>query len=362
MKILIDIGHPAHVHLFRNLIYALRTKNHDILITARDKDVTINLLNHYNLNFKIRPSSSSRILSKFLGIIKITFYLWKISKKFHPDVLIGGVGNVYISILGWITRKPSLIFDDTENSKFELFFVKLFSKVIITPDCYLSKMGEKQIRYSGYHELAYLHPNQFTPNPSVKKELCLNGNENYSILRFVSWQASHDIGHSGISNENKIKVVNEFSKYTKVFITSEGSLPMEIENNRINISPEKMHDVLAFATLFYGESATMASESAVLGTPAIYIDNSSRGYTREEELKYYLVNNFTESLEDQEKSICKGVELLQQKNLKTNLFHCRQKLINDKIDVTAFIVWFVENFPSSFKIMKENQDYQQKFK
>ena len=54
----------------------------------------------------------------------------------------------------------------------------------------------------------------------------------------------------------------------------------------------------------------MASESAVLGVPAIYIDNEGRGYTTEQENKYGLVYNYTESHEDQIKSIKKGVEIL----------------------------------------------------
>jgi len=34
----------------------------------------------------------------------------------------------------------------------------------------------------------------------------------------------------------------------------------------------------------------------------------------------------------------------------------------DKIDVTAFLVWFVEYYPKSAKIMKENPDYQYNFR
>ncbi len=40
----------------------------------------------------------------------------------------------------------------------------------------------------------------------------------------------------------------------------------------------------------------------------------------------------------------------------------RQKMLLEKIDVTAFLVWFVENYPESAKIMKENPDYQWRFR
>ncbi len=49
-------------------------------------------------------------------------------------------------------------------------------------------------------------------------------------------------------------------------------------------------------------------------------------------------------------------------NLKEEFQIRRQKMLADKIDVTAFLVWFVENYPNSAKVMKENPDYQFNFK
>ena len=40
----------------------------------------------------------------------------------------------------------------------------------------------------------------------------------------------------------------------------------------------------------------------------------------------------------------------------------RQKLLDDKINLTSFMVWYIENFPESFKEMKENPDVQYNFK
>ena len=37
-------------------------------------------------------------------------------------------------------------------------------------------------------------------------------------------------------------------------------------------------------------------------------------------------------------------------------------MLKDKIDVTAFMVWFIENFPESHKIMKKNPNYDERFK
>lgn len=357
MKILIDINHPAHVHLFRNMIHCMQEKNHEIMITARDKEVTHELLNHYKLDFKVRPSSKTGILSKIIGIFTITFNIWKTSKQFDPDILIGGVGNVYISVLGFLTGKPSVIFDDTEHSKYELLFVKHFAKVIITPGCYLKKLGRKQILHSAYHELAYLHPKYFFPDKSVLNRLNIKEGEKYFILRFVSWDASHDIGQTGLKIDEKKQLIDLLKKKGKVIISSEEKLSIEFEPYRFNLPPDKLHDALAFSDLFIGEGATMASECAMLGTPAIYINTLTAG-TLEEQKKYRLLTGYSNA----DGVIEKVIELLNTENLKEIYQEKRMKMLGDKIDLTSFMVWFIESYPNSKKIMKANPDYQYHFK
>ena len=180
-------------------------------------------------------------------------------------------------------------------------------------------------------------------------------------MRFVSLGAYHDKGLSGFSDENKLKAVETFSNYAKVFISSEKPLPVEIGNYEIKIPPEKMHDVLAYAKLFFGESATMASESAVLGTPAIFLNENWFGST-DEEKENGLLFSYRESLEEQDLAIQKGVEVLQHSDFKFIISENRKKFLKDKIDVTAFLVWFIEDYPKSKQIMKEDPDYQYRFR
>ena len=72
-------------------------------------------------------------------------------------------------------------------------------------------------------------------------------------------------------------------EYGKVIISSEGELPVELEKYRVKISPERMHDLLSFASLYIGEGATTASECAMLGTPAIYVNVLDAGTLQEQE-------------------------------------------------------------------------------
>jgi len=114
--------------------------------------------------------------------------------------------------------------------------------------------------------------------------------------------------------------------------------------------------------MLIGDSQTMTSEAAVLGTPAIRM-NSFVGrisYLEEEEHRYGLTYGFKPDQFDQ--MVLKIEELLKMPNLKQEWQKRRQKMLSEKIDVTAFMVWFVENYPDSVNIMKENPDYQRQFK
>jgi len=361
VKYLFDIGHPAHVHYFKNLIRILEKGGHQVAITTRDKEISLYLLDSYRLQYTCTGKNLPSKIGKLYSILRNDAAIFRVAKKFQPDLFVSFF-SPFAAHVGKLLGKPVIGFNDTEHAAISIMFAKPFTDFIIVPDCYKGKLPtDKKITFSGYLELSYLHPHRFAPDPTVLNFLGVKENEKYMIIRFVSWSAGHDFGHSGISLDMKIMAVKEFSKYAKVFITSEKELSTDLKPYQIKIPPEKMHDALAYATLLYGESATMASECAVLGTPAIYLDNAGRGYTDEEEEKYGLVFNFTESVMDQELSIKKAIELLNTRNIKNIWQKKREKLIEDKIDVTAFMVWLVENYPRSVRIMKENPDYQWNF-
>jgi len=129
-------------------------------------------------------------------------------------------------------------------------------------------------------ELFYLNPKYFTPDISIINSYGIFKDEKYFIVRFVSWNASHDIGQKGLSFESKMKLIQTLEKYGRVLISSEGSLPDALKLNQIKIKPEHLHHFLAFATLYIGEGSTTASECAVLGTPNIYINSLIVGYCK----------------------------------------------------------------------------------
>lgn len=337
----------------------MSVKNHTVIFTARNKEVTYDLLNAYNINYIPYGRPYKSAIGKLIGLIKFDIQLFKISLKFKPDIFLGH-GSFYASHVAFLLRKPFITFEDTGNKE-QIILYKYFSNAIITPNSFKMNISKNQFRFNGTKELAYLHPKQFQPSISILDELKINSDEKYVIIRFVGWNASHDIGHTGISIENKIKLVSELSKFAKVFISSESTLPKEIKDFCFPLSPNKMKDAMAFASLVFGESATMVAEGAVLGVPGIYLDNTGRTYTNELEKKYDLVFNYTESLEDQVKAIEKAKSILLNFN-RNEWIERRNSMLKDKIDLTSFLVWFIENYPESKRIMKENPDFQYNFK
>lgn len=360
MRILIDIGHPAHVHCLKNLACELQKKGHTFLFTCREKEFVIRFLKELGFNYKSFGRKYSSKFGKLWGLLEFDLKEVYHAIRFKPDIFVS-LGSIYASHASFILRKPNISLEDTYNIE-QVRLYKPFTNCILTSDYDHPLKSEKILKYAGYHELAYLHPNRFSPDKSVLNELGLKDKEKFVIIRFVAWNASHDIGHKGLRWENKLKAIKEFEKHAKVFISSEDSLPTEFLKYKLPIAPSRIHHAIAFANLLYGESSTMAEEAAMLGTPSIYLFNGSTYYTMHLENEYGLIFNYSESEEDQLISIQKGLELLSIPNLKENWQLKTKEMLSQKIDVTAFLVWFIENYPQSFIIMKENPDYQLRFK
>lgn len=349
MNILIDINHPAHVHYFKCFIREMHKKGHNILITASEKEITCQLLQKYQFDFINLGAHSPSVIKKIINLPLMIFHTYLATRKFKPDLLLG-FGSIRAAWTAAILRKPCINFEDTEESIGQIRLYRPFVQCICTPSCFLLDLGSRQVRFKGYLELAHLHPDRFIPNPAILKEIGLQETETFTLVRFVSWGATHDIGHYGV--EDKIGLVKSLENYGRVLLTSEGNLPPELKAYGITLSPEKIHDLLSFAALYVGEGGTMASEAALLGTPSVFISSlaSRLGNFIELERTYDLLYSFTDTSAALEKS----KEILRNPQSKENWRIKRERMLKDKIDVTAFMMWLVENYPKSFEEMKKN--------
>lgn len=361
MNILIDIGHPAHVHATKHFAHEMIAKGHHVLFTCRQKEFIIQLLQAEGFDYVSFGKKYTTTIKKIWGLVKFDYKMLLISLKFKPDIFVS-LGSMYAAQVSAILRKPHICIEDTYNME-QVRLYKPFTDLILTGDYSHPVMSKtREFRMAGYNELAYLHPKRFTPDENVLKELGVGKDEKYVVVRFIAWNGTHDVGYNGMSLDNMVKAVKEFSKYAKVFISSEEKLPESLKQYMLPTAPNRIHHVMYYASLVFGESGTMSEEAAMLGTPAIQLDTKGAYYTRHLQNDYGLMKLFTTSEKDQIEAINYGVKLLQDSKLKEKWAEKRDLMLKEKVDVTSFLVWLVENYPESIKIIAKDKTFQYQFK
>jgi predicted glycosyltransferase len=348
MRILIDIGHPAHVHLFKNIVLDMQKRGHCFFFTVRTGENEKVLLDELGFQYEVIGRKRRGVVLKIAGLVVFTLRIIRISHRFKPDLFLSH-GSMYAGYASRFCRKPHIALEDTGNMEQLMFSIRV-SDVILTPDSIIRNLGSKQIKYPGYHELAYLSPKYFKPDRNVFNLLGVKPGEKYAILRFGSWGASHDIGQKGIEMEEKIRLVNYLVSEMKVFISSEGSLPGTLEQYRIHIPFAQIHNAMAFAYVYIGEGATMATEAAVLGVPSVYI-SSIETYNHTDLINYGILT----CIKPSEKSLMEIIDFIKGISM-VDIKKRRDAMLSRKTDVVSFLTWFVERWPESYRMTKANPD------
>jgi len=348
MNILIDIGHPAHVHLLKHFIWEMKEKGHKIIVTVRDIPAAKRLLEIYNIDYILFGRKSFSLIGKAFKQLRYDKLILNLVKKHNIEIGIGS--SLTVAQVSRFSKMKSFILDDDDAEVQPLFtkFAHPCSDYLISPDVLnFERKKKNHITYPGYHELAYLHPNRFAPDKAVLKESGINEGDVFFVLRFNAFKAHHDFRIKGISNENKHKLINQLKDKGKVFITTEDEIDSEFKEYQLKISPDKIHSLLYYAKMFIGDSQTMTSEAAVLGTPSFRC-NSFAGrisYLNEEEYKYGLTFGFRPEEFDFMVRLIK--QYLNIPDLKEVWAEKRKKLLSDKIDVSSFFVRLISDYPQS---------------
>ena len=281
------------------------------------------------------------------------FFLVK-SKKIDLGIGVSGL----LAVVSKFTSMDSICLDDDDSLATPLFAKSIMTaNTICTPAALKNDpRGPQHITYEGYHELAYLHPNQFIPNPNVIKDLGLTEGDTFFILRFNAFRAHHDGGESGMIREQKQRLIQLLLPYGRVFISSEKESP-EFKKYKLNIKSHQIHSALYYAKMFVGDSQTMCSEAAVLGTPALKCNSFAKRLSIPNELedKYGLCYAYRTTEFDA--MLDKARQLLNNQTLKEDFQFRRQNMLSEKIDVTAFMAWFIENYPNSLQRMKDEPGF-----
>ena len=336
MKVMISIEHPAWVHQFKHILCMLKQRGYTPVILAINKDRSAELLDRLGYGYILVAHTTGRnLLEKGWLFLKLCISYTRWAMKHKPDILIGRASPM-MAVAAFLTKRPHLLYEDTEASKFSLFICRLLSTKIITPGCFLADLGKKQKRVPVYKELFYLHPDYFTPNAGMLSEHGLDPQKRYIIVRFVSWNASHDIGKTGLPEKEKLEFVRALSQYADVYVSSESPLSPELEPYRLALPYEMIHHALYFAQIVISEGATVASEAVALGTNAIYLNDIISGTTMEQQDKYRLLYIFRDTSTRYQEALKMADRLLSRTKLWEEGKEKRKTLLADMLDANKY--------------------------
>ena len=341
MKLLFDIGHPAHVHLLKNFIFYLKENHHNIYVASRDKDVTNSLLNHYGIKYDCLSQQSKTGLGLLAELALRNYRILRMHRQMKFDAAFGT--SVSIAHLSAINGVPSysLNEDDDDIVPFYALLTYPFATSILNPKCIrFKKWSKKRVLYPSYHELAYLHPNNFSPERGVLEKYSLKEKE-YILVRFSALEAHHDVGEDGISNPLWKKIQDICSGY-KIVQSFENQLLHEIDSWDI-------HHLLAFAKMIISDSQTMAVEGAVLGVPTIRINTfvNRCSVLDELETKYQLTNGYHPN--EEELAIKTISDVLNNGDVEEIWHHRRKKMLAEKVDYNE---WLIDFFETEINVIK----------
>lgn len=377
MRIGLFLGHPAHFHMLKNTAKALMDNGNEVEFVIKKKDILENLLKNAGYTYTmIREDRSNGLLELIKSVLGMEKSMCSFILKNKIDTLVGST----LSFASRVIMHTNTIVMGEDDSDVVPKYAKMvypFANAILTPIvCNNGKWNNKSTKYPSYHELAYLHPNHFSADKNVVEGYGIHISKPYFILRFASLNAHHDDGICGINTEIAQRLIDILSPHGQIYITSERELEPQFEPYRIRINPLDMHHVMAFASLYIGDSQTMAAEAGVLGTPFVRFNDfvGRIGYLRELEDVYLLGYGIHATPLTEESTIRRNDGSLQPNGVEA-LYNAvetlvampaeerrvlyaarREKMLSEKIDYAKFLTWFIENYPDSQQQTRDNQN------
>lgn len=365
MKVLFILYHPVDPYIVFDTAKKIEEGGGDTFFLILEKEKIIKrIVDSYGFKNKVIGKSKISLAGKLVNIFTTFFRINSKIISFRPDLIFSAT-TPYSSFACKFNKIPLVCWEDTETATFNWKYSHKRINSILLIESYFKKTPfENIIRFNGYKELAYLHPNYFKPDKKVLANLGLKESDRIILMRFSAMNAMHDIGlkSEAISQEEKIlffikRAENQYNAKVLISMT-ERDLDARFHRYRLNLEPSKYLHLLAFCTLYIGEGTTTACEAGVLGVPWIALRDKALGYLIDQENNYALGKRI-ENLDD----ALKQAEIyLSNNNIKAEWQLKRKKLLSEKIDVSAFITWFLTNYPKSHVIMKKDPDFQFKFK
>ena len=266
MNYIFELNHPKHYYQFKFIMSILQERGHTIKVLARDKDVLLRVLEEERVPYEVFGAHKDSIIGKLFSSFSIYRHYKRIAKVFHPDVIVSKA-SLYGVLVAKSLRCKSYIFPDSEVVALTNKVVAPLATSIITPEPFALDYGTKHQKIKGLFEDCYLSPEVLSIDDKFPEKQGLK--RPYAILRFVGWSANHDVNNNGFTLDEKVTLAESIAKFMTVYVSSEKELPDALSRFKLSTPAAQIHNVLANADLYVGDSQTMATEAALLGTPAI---------------------------------------------------------------------------------------------
>jgi predicted glycosyltransferase len=345
MNVCFDIQHPAHVHLFKHALWDLQSAGHETLVLSRDKEMTVALLEAYDIDHRLlsrRRDGPGAVLE--LGQREIRTF--RAARAFDPDVFVSRMSTPAAHASRLLGARNVAItdtdLDSTPLGRLVHAVTLPFVDVLChSPGLRLPKLAAEH-RVVPFQELAYLHPDRFTPDGSALRAHGVDPDEPYYVLRLAGWDAYHDVGRHGIEQVTLRELVSYLSARGRVYVSAERELPPGVDAEPLPTPAHLVHDLLAFANCYVGDSGTMSTEAALLGTPAVRVasnvgvDDEQVFNTLEEE--YGLLASFADGRD----AVRRVRELVESETTHDEWQERRRTLLSDATDVTGDLIAVIE--------------------
>lgn len=298
-RVLFDIEQPAQVHLFRNAIAELQSQGYETLVTSRETDATEELLDAYGIEHR-SLSTRVKLLPRFVDELLIRkLRLLGIVRAFRPSVIVSRLDSVpaHVSALSG-TRYVAVSDTNVDRSFLHRLSQRLtvrFVDTVCVPERFQLSVDPENRRSLDFQELAYLHPHYFQPDPRTLDGYDIDPTETFFVIDVGGLDAYHGVSCAAPSPETIRRLVRTLSPHGRVCIPADTDLPADLTEYQRSIDPEAVQQLLSFADLYIGVSETMATEAAMLGTPAIRttsnVDEHDESVSRALEEQYDLLRS-----------------------------------------------------------------------
>jgi len=339
VRVLFDLCHPAHFHLFKHAITALRRAGHQVEIVAHQKDCLPALLDGAGWSYRLVRRRRKGIVLLACEALRTLGLISAMGMRRRFDLMVGT--SIAIGPAARLTGATSVVFCEDDARVVPLFArpAYLTAHYVVTPRALAyENHGRKHFTYPGYHELAYLHPNRFRPDRGVLDVLGVRPGERYFLLRLVAFRAHHDVGQKGLTLDQARQLVDRLKPHGRVFISAEEDLPEDLRPLLLPTRVDQVLDVVAQADLLAGDSQSMTMEAANLGTPSLRCNTlvGRLSVMQELEHRYGLTAGFRP--EQWDCALGRIDQWLAMDNLKAEWQSRRRAMLADCVDLTDWML------------------------